>query len=70
MRIKTRRAIALHVADATQKHAVQQEIERFLEALSSYPQCFAHDPYLSFEQHLCSIMAGEQAPAVANHNAA
>jgi len=60
MRIKARRTIALHVADATQRQAVQQEIENFLQALSSYPEHFAHDPYLTFEQHLCSIMAGEQ----------
>ena len=63
MRVKTHRSIALHVADAAQRQAVQQEIESFLQALSSHPDQFAHDPYLSFEKHLCSIMAEDQPPA-------
>ena len=34
---------------------VQQEIETFLTALSSYPDRFARNPCLSFEQHLFSL---------------
>jgi len=70
MRIKARRSIALYAVDAAQKEAVQREIENFLQALSSYPERFAHDPYLTFEQHLCSIMAGEQVPAEFGRNVA
>ena len=35
----------------------QREIKNFMRALSSYPERFAHNPYLSFEQHLVSIAA-------------
>ena len=34
----------------------QREIENYLKALSSYPDRFARDPELSFEQHLCSLI--------------
>ena len=57
MRTKKYRPIVLCVSDASRKREVQQEIDNFLRALSSYPKRFAHDPYLSFEQHLFSIMA-------------
>jgi hypothetical protein len=49
--------------DADKSRDVQQEIDNFLQALSSYPDSFAHNPRLSFEQHLFRIMeceAGEQ----------
>jgi len=38
---------------------VRREIDNFLLALSSYPERFADDPCLSFEQYLCNIMASE-----------
>ncbi len=41
-----------------QQHA-EREIQTFLEALNSYPQSFARDPDLSFEQHLVAL-ASEQ----------
>ncbi len=34
----------------------QREIENFLQAVQSYPDRFAREPYLSFQQHLCSIV--------------
>jgi len=34
---------------------VQREIENFLRALNSYPDRFALNPGISFEQHLFSI---------------
>ena len=36
--------------------AVQKEIDTFLTALDSYPEGFARNPYLSFEQHLFSVV--------------
>lgn len=39
---------------------VQREIETFLRALSSYPDRFARNPYLSFEQHFFSIAGTSQ----------
>ena len=36
---------------------VRQEIRSFLEALDSYPDRFAQDPEVSFEQHFCSLVA-------------
>lgn len=38
---------------------VQQEVDNFLRAISSYPDRFARDPGVSFEQHLGSIVASE-----------
>lgn len=46
----------LSETEATRRREVQQEIENYLLALSSYPQRFADDPYVSFEQHLFSMM--------------
>jgi hypothetical protein len=45
------------LSDAAHEQQVQQEIETFISALSSYPERFARDPYVSFEQHLFSIVA-------------
>jgi hypothetical protein len=36
---------------------VREEIQRFLEALESYPARFAREPKVSFEQHLLSLNA-------------
>jgi hypothetical protein len=44
----------------TPRERVQQEIEDYLQALSSYPDRFAREPRLSFEQHLVSIIASGQ----------
>jgi hypothetical protein len=33
------------------------EMQSFLDALDSYPECFARDPGVSFEQHCSSLMA-------------
>jgi hypothetical protein len=35
---------------------VQSEIDSFLRAVQSYPDRFAREPYLSFQQHLSSIV--------------
>jgi hypothetical protein len=47
--------------DATREVEVQREIDHFLLALSSYPEHFADDPCLSFEQYLCHMMAADAA---------
>jgi hypothetical protein len=36
---------------------VRWEMQSFLEALDSYPDRFAREPQVSFEQHLCSLVA-------------
>ena len=45
------------MVEATRRREVQQEIDNYLLALSSYPDRFADDPCVSFEQHLFSMMA-------------
>jgi hypothetical protein len=49
-------------ADATGEHQAQQEIDSFLRALRSYPERFAQEPYLSFQQHLSSFVTAVHAP--------
>jgi hypothetical protein len=39
----------------------QREINNFLLALHSYPERFADDPGLTFEEYLFSIMVSEEA---------
>jgi hypothetical protein len=43
---------------AQRENEVQREIENFLQAVRSYPDRFAREPDLSFQQHLCSIATG------------
>jgi hypothetical protein len=57
-------AADLRVPDATHEYNVQREIDSFLRAINSYPDRFAREPYLSFQQHLSSIVTAEQLPAV------
>jgi len=45
----------------SQPRDVQQEVDSFLRAINSYPERFASDPRISFEQHLGSIMAADAA---------
>jgi len=58
MRIKKFQS-TLRPPDADDSRDVQQEIDNFLQALRSYPDSFAHNPRLSFEQHLFRIMGSE-----------
>ena len=37
---------------------VRSEIRSFLEALHSYPERFAEEPGITFEQHLCNLVSG------------
>lgn len=55
-------AVGIAVSDASREREVQREIENFMRALTSYPDRFARNPYLSFEQHLFRIAAAGQPP--------
>jgi len=44
-------------SDSERQIEVRQEIDTFLRAVNSYPERFAREPYLSFEQHLFSMAA-------------
>ena len=61
MASKSHRPTAAFVADAARERTVQREIDDFLRALTSYPESFARQPHLSFEQHLFRIMAAGHA---------
>jgi hypothetical protein len=56
MKTTKHHALDSPVSDAEREHEVQREIESFLRAVSSYPDRFAREPYLSFQQHLSSIV--------------
>lgn len=62
MSSKKYRPIMTGFNEATREQEVRREIQNFLLALNSYPERFAHNPCLSFEQYLYNIMASEHAP--------
>jgi hypothetical protein len=62
MKTKRHHPTDFRAADATREHQAQQEIDSFLRALRSYPEHFAREPYLSFQQHLSSIVTAAHAP--------
>ena len=39
---------------------VLTEIQIFLKALDSYPDRFARDPQITFEQHHCGLITSDQ----------
>ncbi len=52
----------MYLSDASRERDARQEIENFLNALSSYPDRFAQEPRLSFQEHLVDIeMENQQA---------
>jgi hypothetical protein len=61
MKIKRHHATDLRVSDAERENEVQREIDSFLRAVNSYPDRFAREPYLSFQQHLFNIVTAEPA---------
>jgi hypothetical protein len=63
MKSKRHDATDLHVSDCVREHEVQQEIDNFLRAINSYPDRFAREPYLSFQQHLSSIETTAHPPS-------
>ncbi len=50
----------MYLSDASREQEVKQEIENFLNALSSYPDRFAQEPRLSFQEHLFDIETASQ----------
>jgi hypothetical protein len=64
MVIREHRPATVGLSDATRDREVRQEIENFLNALSSYPDRFARDPYVSFEEHLFIVTAENQVSGV------
>ena len=55
MATKKHRSSARGVSDVERQLEVRREIDTFLRALNSYPERFAREQDLSFEQHLFSI---------------
>lgn len=64
MKSRKQRPVLVGTSEAGREREVQREIETFLQALSSYPERFAREPYLSFEQHLFRITASCQHTAL------
>jgi len=56
MKAKKHHATVSCGSDAVREHEVNQEIDSFLRAVRSYPERFAREPYMSFQQHLSSIV--------------
>jgi hypothetical protein len=61
MRNTKRRSVVVELSGQSRTREVEREIKTFLNALNSYPDRFAREPYLSFEQHLFSIAAAAEA---------
>jgi hypothetical protein len=55
MKANRHRTIIAASPNSRRQDGTQREIRNFLRALSSYPERFADNPCLSFEQHLFSI---------------
>lgn len=62
MKTKSRDATGLRRSDCTREHEVRREIDSFLRAINSYPDRFAREPYLSFQEHLSSIVTATHPP--------
>jgi hypothetical protein len=60
MKNSKRRPRSSGVCRAADERDVQYEIKMFLSALGSYPDRFAREPNLSFEQHLFRVVATSQ----------
>lgn len=43
---------------------VRAEIQSFLQALDSYPDLFARNPNISFEQYLCTLVSAGKTKAL------
>ena len=67
MKNSKRRPSASGVGRAARERDVQHEIKNFLSALVSYPDRFAVEPELSFEQHLFRLVAASQMASREGH---
>jgi hypothetical protein len=61
MKTKRHQATDFGIADTRERDA-QREIDSFLRALDSYPDRFAREPCLSFQQHFSSIVSAAHGP--------
>jgi hypothetical protein len=57
MRSSKIQAVAPSLTKVKLRYKAEQEIQNFLKAINSYPERFAQDPQLSFEDHLFTITA-------------
>jgi hypothetical protein len=57
MATKRHRRMSMGASELERQLEVRREIDTFLRAVNSYPEHFAREPYVSFEQHLFSITA-------------
>lgn len=60
MKTSKRRPSASGMSRAAAERDVQHEIKSFLSAVATYPDRFALEPDLSFEQHLFQLVAANQ----------
>jgi hypothetical protein len=49
-----------HEREQPGNEQVLMEVQSFLQALASYPERFAKEPTISFEQHLSNLVASSQ----------
>lgn len=54
--------ISTSLAEVKMQYRAEQEVQNFLKAINSYPERFAQDPQLSFEDHLFTITAQSEQP--------
>jgi hypothetical protein len=57
MKTSKRRRMPSSLSSARSARVMQPEIKIFLSALGSYPDRFAREPHVSFEQHFFHIAA-------------
>ncbi len=62
MRNSRVQAVAPSLTEVKLQYQAEQEIQNFLKAIHSYPERFAQDPELSFEDHLFTITAQSEQP--------
>jgi hypothetical protein len=67
MKNHKRRPSATGMGRAPRERDVQYEINSFLSALVSYPDRFALEPGITFEQHLFQLVAASQLAGKEQH---
>ncbi len=67
MKNHKRRPSVSGLGRAARERDAQYEIKSFLSALVSYPDRFAVEPDLSFEQHLFQLVAASQLASNERH---
>jgi hypothetical protein len=57
MRTRTSNQPTPKIAQAQDDEEAEREVQSFLQALRTYPDCFAQEPQLSFQQHFFRVAA-------------